>query len=809
MTYPISEAFKLFQIEYRVEKDHIFDAQTLGEIEEISTIKVHRFASQIPLIWSHSEGTNYDSLSMESMVCEEVLYDYSMRDLFNKILKSLTKIIKQDLYARLFELSKKLPSKFKEILSANIDQKYRLLCQHSSGFVSDQNHLKLQEEQEIFSIRCTLLGGLPPSLNFKALEMQKHDFATLEAETKKHLDLIVMMGETEYLRMRSLNDILENQFKEVQEKQSESSSLLLHSIEPSSFPKIQIIEAVSTKSPKENLLNKGVNRFKQIQTMADSISIKLTKSQVEAFKTHSIGRWIISHIPPVIGKGARWVSKVLPYISLIGDAIVIRSRSRSQELKKVHRGQTIIMQNQRILQDQLTDIDQKVVTLCNNQKILAEGINKVIELIDAAHRETMQSLAYITHEVVLGRMALAAMLDHAGRLCRDARQHLKRDSGYRPYFNRFLSYDAFRMFYQKESLSLKEGLKGLPKLFMHPGRNDAPFIVTSNLNQKDHIYFQHFRGLWRRFNESTKGWKSQQKQFEFLLTPVFKIEQIAQLIEGFEGKPVPKLPPWIKDLFRESFLEDLFRAPYDFDRLLDYAESARCFHYFYELSQGKPGKSLVSLEKLSTHTPSPQGLRLLQNAFLRVEIGIAHCSLLVGNGLLPTLYKEWKEGKHKDVIDLITPNRLLTTNFILYAFKTAIKERKRLDTDYYFPFFHGSDDLPLKELVGENWEFTWSVDKKRWAIELDKDESFPIPTPTQLMNAALEIHPNLTDLLTMRKKLLKEIAGYQKVDLRESEKGVYHSGLLLTSLFFRTLLKEQYIGDVNDNNSTWGRASKL
>lgn len=512
--------------------------------------------------------------------------------------------------------------------------------------------------------------------------------------------------------------------------------------------------------------------------------------ETRLFSEFSLGNLLSSHLPMGI---SGFAGQVLPIgLSLakgIFDSVSSQSKFMVDHFKQMHKGLHTVNENLFIISEQIKEVDRKIVVIADNQFQLWSTVMGVASQIERQHHEVMIKLATMHHDVILSRAVLSTFLDQSGKKCREARAELMRFDGYLPHFNRFISYEACQRFYRRERFYLKGGLKGLVGLLMRPGENDAALVVSSKQNPNEQLYFEHFRELWKCFQRGISV--EEMKAFDLLLETTTHVGQIdAVSLKTREGGKV-SLPEWVQHRLKWIDLDTLIRSPYDIGQLLDYAESARCFHYFYELFADEVGGSLVPEEKLEEHHPGPYGERLMQDVFIRLQVGIAQLNLLSGFGVIPSLYETMKKEGLNKVAPLLGMNKLLATNFMIYTFRKQIEEKKGALSDYWFPYLSEHDSHPLKRLLGEEWNFVW--DEGQWKVKFsEKIPLIDLPHPVKVINGELEIHPQLGELHMMRKKVLRELAGYQTKDEREEDLGkVWKMEMLVHSTFYRRAIGVQ------------------
>lgn len=805
--FKISEAFTIFRMQDQFMRNKESVIEMEKQIDNLGNLNVPGFFPNISRAWQESKKyLSSKEFSYDSLCFEEVLIDFLMRSVLNGAFNRLREVVENDL-ARLFhQLHQGSWYGYQKLKFAkNTDEILSILREYAFGF--QIQGMQTWEDHEIFAVRTAVLGRIIRTAAFDSLrskgEMLDPPTRSLHTEVKEILDFIVSLGKVEYyhcLRYQHGMKELFVQLEKAKEKGGEKRFELatLTSLIPSQTEALQTKEKMMIKVGPTALMTQHAatmeiqelwTRYEKTLSVQEAEGVKRLRSLMPLGRIipDIFSRNIFTKLAGIGGFVKDIVPLGLSFFQGGVDASSQRYQSIMKGFQEREKERQVLFQNESIMYKQLLEIDQKIGAIAKNQIALGKSIVGLAHLIEAQHQETMTALASIQHDVVINRMVLTSMLDRSGKMCREARFELMRFNGYLPYFNRFNSYEKCCQFYQRERFSLKEGLRGLLGLLMRPGEDDVALVVSPERSSVEVLFFEHYRALWKIIQNSI-SWEGF-KTFEYLLETQINVDQLDPHVEVYQKIDHVKTPKWIEERLKWIDMDSLMRSPYDMGRLLDYCESARCFHYFYELFKNDIGGPLVNRKELLTHIPSPYGERLLQDALIRIEIGILQLNLISGFGVIPFLYQKMQKEKLETIASLLGPNQMLAKNFMVYAFRKKMKEKNHPYSDYWSPYRAFQSPALLKRLVGEEWNFVWDEKREKWMVKLlEKREPIEIPHPVELMHGTLEAHPQLGDLHMMRKKLLRELAGYRSIDHKEKED---YAVTLLNSMYFRHSMTTQ------------------
>jgi len=782
MTEKVSEALRLFQMEHRFDSGEM---PKTSHLRDLTAVKPHHLLPEIPPVWSSSTPSlAHREITTDPLESEELIFDFYLSHFIRRLFDNIEAIIREDLVARFSKASAF------ELWGLNTpEKKYEYLRKKFPDFQPQEIETSNREEQEIYVIRLNILGTIPLEELRKSAKESPWPYPELKETIKEHLDQIFNLLQFEMARLDMKFNLPTETEKKLQNWSDRTSIILLHprkevAFNPSEIPK-----------PDKINLRPARKEFVKIVEEQEKLGFPITPHKAQESYFSNVAITSISHFKEIIFGGPFGklgaiigLKDILSRVFSLKGKVQLDLASRRQKelikgMKKIHK---TVVAGVNVILSQLHEMDKHIAKLSRNQQILETRLIATHELLDTHRRETLASLAKISHDTILARLALNAILDGPGMLCNEVRRRMESDPSFHPYFNRFVSYHAFAQFYKREKFALQKGLEGLYTTFMSPGRNDAAFFMHAGTAPQDYLFFDHYAELWGFYKEAFKNWEGR-KLFELLLLP-----------EGEKGNiETASLPEWIEESLNFTSLDPLLARPYNTEKTIDYGRSAHAFHYFYELLSDASGSPLVSLDQVEEHRPSPQGLRLLQNAFLRVEIAIAEANILVGSHLLTTLHEKMKEKKNEKILSLVGTNYLLAQNLMIYSFRETMKEKGRAFTDYYFAYFSHENPYYLQTLLGTHWKFVWK--NKGWGIEcFEGGDSIPLPKPLDVARGTFLSHPHLADLFQLRRMLLREMAGYQSQDLKEAPQNAYYAGLILTTLYFRNFINKNS-GESHDN----------
>ncbi|MBF5059330.1 hypothetical protein [Candidatus Neptunochlamydia vexilliferae] len=841
MSQKVSEAHLLFRLEHKYNKN--LPMSDLSKVTDYTTVKVHHLVPNIPYNWTSSaQSSSLREIMSVPLQGEDIVLDFMVAHLIDRTLKNIRRIVREDLASYLSL------APWNELKTAHRKRKaYEFLRNRFEVFQMVTLDNFGQIENEIHSIRLDLLDKVPLSSLLKegkAVKQGPWDPLGLAEIIQKHLLLMIRLNHFQFDRLKQQLSFP----KAIKEKigiSPDQKSVML--IQPQSPPQLgaqqpfgssrtqareseQEFQSVVKESKRlgvkfdpQNLkkelievgkdslsqakksvvkggmkiLNKELNKVLKDPGSFDLSSsakelkkggVKLLKTTLSKEKKRVTGE-VIGSIAQSLGLVAGLKAGSISSIALQIDLSGRRFKRLQKSIKKLEK---VVRQSHAILMGQLVKMEKGILALSENQQIIDKKLTEAMRFMELHRRELLSSLAEVSYDSVLSRLAHNAASDEPGMFCRGVRRRMERDPLFSPYFNRFMSYTAFSKFYSIEKDELRKGLDHLPNRFLQPGKNDVAFVINGKMDEEGKLFFDHYRDLWSYSSGTFKEW-DRKKMFEFLMHPLAEVDRLDKAREHFlkEGSKDGKLPlpDWIEDILYFAPIDTQFTLPYDIEKLLDYGKSAHAFHYFYEFMKDRAGGPLIPLQELESHQPSSQGLRLLQNAFFRVCVGIAQANLLMGAHSIPQLYQDLKKKNRQGTLSLIGSNAFLAQNMMIYGFRKAIKEKKRELTDYYFAYSNHQTAAPLKQLLGDQWDFVWSQEAQSWGVRFVKNKyPISIPKPLSIMKGLLIPHPYLLDLFNLRRLLLREIAGYHPIDFKPKDKGVeqsYYLGILLTSIYFR------------------------
>ncbi len=762
MSNKVSEASRLFRFE--MEPWAFSKVKNQAEVlSKVAKLKIHQLLPEIPLNWI-GEGIFFSTreLAFDTMLFGEIAFGFFIDSLNSKVWRQLTNIVLDDLADRVFQLyteSSLWPkSPYKMFLnSTSPKEAMKYLMNRSPDFKAEMADEGSREAQEVFLIRNFILGKLIREGRLGELKNRRER----NGESKKplgkivevHLDFIYKLGSAECSRVTAIRN----------------EGIKCKKVLDSSIPLIDSQENEEARSEEQEILNFQFSA----KELGFEVPLELARRIVVSKTKKGEASWFHTGVRTTATLASRVLPYILPMLNDEAKSAVRRYQSILGGLREVSQSQTETMHKQRILGDQLRQIKAELETVAADQRRIAELLPLLSAETQRNHNEVMLSLAIITEEVVLSRAAVFTMLDRGGTACRHIRAQLRHYRGYNVVLNRFISYAAFVNFYKRELLYMEIGLKELPLAIS--------FSKSNNVVLSEATLFSHY------FNELLNFYLAnleydEEKAFEFLLASPQNVESLEHYVETFHKKEKSVLPEWMREHFQKP-LKPILSTLYDVAVLIDYAKSVRTLHYFYEMLENLPGGPLLPISRLGEHSHNVTGIELLQNIFIKLEIAVAQLNLLAGNGILPALYSSFRKGKS---LDLLAANSILAKNFLIFAFRKRLKEKKRRLTDYYFPYKMSENPQYLQRILGEDWNFRWDKDKELWGIEFAKGKRLTfLPTPVEVITGSLEIHPQIPELHIIRKHILRELAGYQKMDFEKEPIKLEHYGLVLTSLFFR------------------------
>lgn len=770
MSNKISEANRLFRYELEPWPFQNLENQ-IDTLTRIAKLRIHELLPDVPVNWI-GEGAFFSEreLAFDTMLFGEVVFDSLIHAFHSVAWVQLKNVVLDDLSDRVYQLYQESSvwtnSPYKKFVkSATKKQAMEILIGRFPDLQKSLSNLQNREDQEVNQIRFFILEMLIREGRLEELKMRGESRGkskeSLEKNVGAHLDFIYALGTAEYSRVAALKKE-EIEMKEVLEEEGSTIDIQTHQ-------EVEPVEqgALSMQSSAKEL---GIE-----------MPLELARQVVGSKTYKKPGKCLFPWGQQASYAASRVVSYLLPMFHEEANNSKRRYAVVLGRLREVSEQQSEVMKGQKILGDQLTQINAKLEGIAADQRRIAEALPLIVNQIQQNHVELMRAQAIMTHEVVLTRVLVQLMLDEGGNACRHIRWQLKFDKGYNPVLNRFISYAAFSSFYKRELIFMEAGLKGLPKLlsFAKMDEGEKVFAVKGNENESAMLsrYFQELVDFYasEKKREGIKG-------FEFLLATHTDVEGLERNEVAFQTKERPELPDWMKSHFQKP-LKKIFSVLYDVETLIDYTESARTIHYFYEMLEGLPGGALLSHASLKESESRLTGMQMLQDIFIRLEIAIAQCNLLSGSGMLPAIYTNFQQEKVKH---LLVGNSMLAKNFIVYAFRKRMEEKSKSFTNYYFPYKMSENPKPLQELFGNDWNFVWNKEQEKWSIQFVEGKgSLGLPTPVEIINGSLEIHPHIPELHIMRKRVLRELAGYQTKDLSSEPLKLEFYGLVLTSLFFR------------------------
>lgn len=808
MSAPVSEAYQLFFHEQK--KPNI---QELTDTTGSLLLKVHEMIPHFPKQWSQiGEQTPLGSLFLEPMFISELFRDFWLSQIAEQALKHLETLIEQDLALRLAQVANSsllVRTKLQYIYSSDA------IYEYLKTFFTD-----FEGSEKIENARKKILSEVPISqLIEKGLNLQKKQPSFINIEERSNeislflLDLDIHnmtypQNDTEHL------EIIQKKLKTFEIKVNHPCSQNVHLLENHrrEIIELQDLGKHEIKGPKKTDLTPKDPSLSGIMQKADKIGLHISPHKAQTIKLSAIGASAALHTAELSGG---WFGIMIGGMGLTTDAVrfiqsafklrmdlaTIRHKQIMKGMKKLAKGQRVIVANQNVIFHKLEEINKNFDSITLNQKVIAEQLDNTIEIIYLTYQKTTQSLALLTHEVKMVRMALDTILEEKGKMCREARFNLYTSPGYNLQFNRFISFADFHRYYNQEKQSLKIGLEGLRSILMQPGSNEGYLVINPESKADEITLFSHFQNIWKFYLEKTKDWNSK-KQFGYLLNPPSNVNNVDKYLESYSSSKDQVLPVWLSKYFTQP-LENLIKRPYNFNKVIDYSESARCFHYFYGLLEDFPGSPPIKPENLESHEGNYEGIRLLQSTYIRLQIAILQANLFSGNGIVPFLYQASKKGEKKKVRELLAPNRLLSQNYMIYAFNKTLEDKKTSPNDYHLAYNSVEHQNFLTNLFGNSWEFVWDDESKLYGVSFNKEYApVTLPTPESIINGRFEIHSNMGSLITLRSKILRELAGYHSGDfsLPEKVKENYQRGLLLTSILFNKYTEHKK-GDVHGNSS--------
>ncbi|MCB1081861.1 MAG: hypothetical protein KDK63_01815, partial [Chlamydiia bacterium] len=700
------------------------------------------------------------------------------------------------------------PNIYEKIKTATtIKEVFNWLNKGSPNYQPDA--IKGSIDNEIYQMRVTVIRYLIDCKGFDALKekgAQQRRKGNLKENVQIVLDAIVSIAELHGLRCRKYEKSERESLEFLKEIEKEAATKLGQQPLPTllvSYPAkpLQGYEGEALREDPKAITaeEKGIRNKLTIYGKTLDVEKGKKVSQLVQTGLDEISR--LDFVPKgVIKKVAKvngFVGKVFSYLCSFSrkgiDLETRRYRSLFKGIKQNDRNLKVIIDNLAVIHDQIEEVDRKLVVISENQYRLGTALEAVAEHVDAMLREIMSKQALIHHDVLINRMIASTVLDKAIKNCRDAKDELERFNGYLRNYNRFVSYAAFQRFYQNEQDSLEEGLKGLKEVVLRPGdESDRAFVIPFQREDKEALFFTHYQDLWKASQAYIPfgGFLA----FDYLLETYTTSDQMDGQSEIFQKRGAATQPPkWVLERLGHRGIDAIAALPYDVSKLLDYADSVRCFHYFYELFKGRIGGPLLSPEEFEGREYKPLGKRMVQDMLIRMQVGIMQANLISGFGLIPYLYREVTKDKLEKISQLLATNRILANNFMIYAFRKRIKENGRDLSDYWSAYSDARGPQSLQALVGSDWAFARDSSNTKWTVRFAEDiQPMDVPDPVNIHNGELDMHPRLAELHLMRKKLLRELAGYQGDPGSEKEMGkIWDAGLRLNSLVFRNAVAAQ------------------
>lgn len=437
-------------------------------------------------------------------------------------------------------------------------------------------------------------------------------------------------------------------------------------------------------------------------------------------------------------------------------------RSISSGINSLEGGQKQIMENQKAMFDYLETLGRQLSHVIDNQVEIGKSIQTLSHSLEKKHIEIMTAL----HEQTQ-RIMLIGMHVHLGRIedaynCKEIINSLIMEKEYDARRNRFLSYLSLKEFYTKNRIPFKKGLKYLYLDTRGVGSKpkdskffslDSPEDVNKP-NQSDVRAFTKYSDFWSFVSN-----KLAPTAIPSAINPTKKLSQLQAKAAAQESEETEALAPF-KNTTPQLDTSRVLNNLYSYKTVRDYALFAYRLHYFFDLIDDE--YRLTDISNLPT-TASSKGLEVLENSLTRLNIAIAQLTLYTGDASLEVFYRlltspETSEQDQVIAFKLLSENRLLAENFVLYLF-TRISQS---NDPHFVSYYHANskpNNAALKELLpGNHWNLEGS--KNNWSLKFNELE-IPLPTTKTLRNSELEVPREVEELVKLRQKLIGELMGYR------------------------------------------------
>jgi hypothetical protein len=279
------------------------------------------------------------------------------------------------------------------------------------------------------------------------------------------------------------------------------------------------------------------------------------------------------------------------------------------------------------------------------------------------------------------------------------------------------------------------------------------------------------------FRDAYPGHTAKYKAVRKLFEPSLRV---VELKPGLEGKG-----PFYT-LYGE------FESMLNHNAVMLAAEAALFAHPFYEL---RAGDGLAPVDALPEKPPYANlgggfsqypGRAALQKALLLVDLALAQQSMLSGDALLYPLDEAVRgadSGRRKKGIEVLKAHPLIARNYALFVLKRGAP---LLAGNVAYRIAFDSQDRSYMSGIASGYEYVHEQDAKGiqcaggfdivprgWSMKLDECLYIPLPRPEKFQAALLEFTTPFVQLISVRKRLVEALVGYDFSDMIATQDGAH------------------------------------